>query len=412
MRKRVIGVRGSRKTTVAKYAKVAVPCAVAMTRDLAASVSSPARPTTGTAPGHARPAATNRGWLAPRDAVELGVAQICEDVLRVEGPGVTDSLFADDVAGATAVLAAVEARFGVAPPLSQLLAAPTIAALACALRSRARRWSWQACVALQRRGAARPLFLLPGGDGDACHFYALARHMGPERPVYGLQASGLGDVSRVPRAEELALAHVESIRAVQPRGPYLLAGHCSGAIVGLALALELERRGERVALLAALDSAPPSRFYTLDTDYIRDPAEFYVTIARGFKHWYGRELSLDVEALRAVPSSRRAAHFMALARAVEAYPPDAEDDRIERLRRGFSEFVDNPYTLTGVLSAPIADFRASDSPFSTDASWEEVTRGPVSVHVRPGNHVSIVTEPNAGAMARELAAVIAGAERI
>ena len=409
------------QTKGAKYARVPMPresgeasprACPAMTRIPAASAPSPARTTTPAAPRGPRAGATSQDWLAPRDVVELHVAQICEDVLGVEWPGVNDTLrVAGDVAAATAILAAVEARFGAAPPLSRLRAAPTIAALACEVRARVRRSPWQPLVVLQRRGPGRPLFLLPGSDGNVFNFHALARHMAPERPVFGLQTPGLGDEPPVPRVEELAAAHVETMRAAQPRGPYLLAGHCSGAIFALEIALELERRGERVALLAVIDSAPPSRFYTLDFDFIRDAAEFYVIIARGFKHWYGRELSIDVEALRAVPPHLRAAHFMALARAIDAFPADAEDDRIERIRGLFSDFISNPYTPTGILSAPIAVFRASDSPFSpTGASWDEVARRPVTIRERPGNHVSIITEPGVTATARELAELITEAE--
>lgn len=343
--------------------------------------------------------------------MELQLAHLCEELLGREWPGVNDPLPIRNDAVATALLAAVQAQCGAAPPLAEFLATPTIAALASEVRARVGPSPWQPLMKLYRRGRRRPLFLLPGSDGNPLNFHALAWHMAPERPVYGLASPGLGDEPPIARVEELAAAHVETILAAQPRGPYVLAGHCSGAIVALEIGLALERRGERVALLAVIDSSPPSQFYPLDFGFIADDAEFYVTIARGYRHWYGRELALDVEALLAVPPPARAAHFMALARAIDVFPADVADDRIARIRRLFAEFVANPYTPTGLLNAPIAEFRASDSPFSPDgAGWGEVTRGPVSVHERPGNHVSIVTEPHVGGMARALAKVIAEAE--
>jgi thioesterase domain-containing protein len=46
------------------------------------------------------------------------------------------------------------------------------------------------------------------------------------------------------------------MRSAQPQGPYFLLGLCHGGLVAYEMACQLERGGERVALLALLDSYP------------------------------------------------------------------------------------------------------------------------------------------------------------
>ena len=54
--------------------------------------------------------------------------------------------------------------------------------------------------------------------------------------------------------DEMADAYVESIRAVQPRGPYALAGHSLGGVVAYEMARRLVARGEEVEWLGMIDS--------------------------------------------------------------------------------------------------------------------------------------------------------------
>jgi thioesterase domain-containing protein len=52
----------------------------------------------------------------------------------------------------------------------------------------------------------------------------------------------------------MATLYVSEIKKVQPRGPYYLGGYCMGGTVALEMAQQLVRRGEKVALLALLDT--------------------------------------------------------------------------------------------------------------------------------------------------------------
>jgi thioesterase domain-containing protein len=352
-----------------------------------------------------------KGFVTPRDALELRIAQICEDTLG-RWIGMKDALCEDagNLAPAKAVLDAVEEQLGVALPLSTFPKAPTIAAIACHLRPKLKRLITEPLVALQPRGSKRPLFFVPGGDGNVFNFHDFARRLTPDQPLYGLQPRGLyGEAPPLDRVEEMAAAHVEAIRAVQPHGPYLLGAHCSGAIIASEMALQLERRGERVALLAVVDALAPSLFYEFcrESDFLKDRLGVDMLIARP----WGRELPVDRSALLALDPGRQRAYLMAIARELDLYPEDAGDDYLDHVLDGYWRITINAYRPDGVISGRIALFCGLDSKFVVPPAggWEGLSREPIRVHKVPGDHITLMLEPNVGLLSQQLRAEIAEA---
>ena len=76
---------------------------------------------------------------------------------------------------------------------------------------------------------------------------ALASHLGSDQPFYALNPHGVvGDP--VPTSiEEIARAHLASVRAVRPRGSYWLGGHCNGGMTAFEMARQLSAAGEDVS---------------------------------------------------------------------------------------------------------------------------------------------------------------------
>src|SRR5689334_8043519 len=107
----------------------------------------------------------------------------------------------------------------------------------------------------------RPLFIVHGGGGSLLSHSELARNLGDERPIHGIFANGLNGGELPPAdMEVLARTYMEQVREVQPHGPYLLAGWSLGGVVAFEMARQLEAIGERVELLALIDSyAPPGQ---------------------------------------------------------------------------------------------------------------------------------------------------------
>jgi thioesterase domain-containing protein len=69
--------------------------------------------------------------------------------------------------------------------------------------------------------------------------------------------------------EEMAREFATELRAVQPEGPYRLAGHCVGGIAALEIAQVLMEQGEEIELMILLDTERPSSLRTFLIHHMR-----------------------------------------------------------------------------------------------------------------------------------------------
>ncbi|MFV2115684.1 thioesterase domain-containing protein, partial [Micromonospora sp. LOL_025] len=110
---------------------------------------------------------------------------------------------------------------------------------------------------LQSGGTRRPLFCVHPGIGMSWSYAGLARHLGADQPIYGLQTRALTVPGyRAASLPELAAEYLEEIRRVQPHGPYRLLGWSFGGVVAHAVATAAQQAGEQVELLAMMDAYP------------------------------------------------------------------------------------------------------------------------------------------------------------
>lgn len=106
---------------------------------------------------------------------------------------------------------------------------------------------------------------LGGEEGRLFHFFhgdfsygglsvrRLAAKLGPDRPILAIAPHGI-DGGRVPASiEEMAADRLPLILEAQPRGPYVLGGHCNGALVAFETARLLVNAGHRVDLVVMID---------------------------------------------------------------------------------------------------------------------------------------------------------------
>jgi acetoacetyl-CoA synthetase len=108
--------------------------------------------------------------------------------------------------------------------------------------------------------ANTPLILAHGLDGLAS-FSCLAKQIRTAHPIYGIQAKGVdGLEAPFERVEDMAAFYLDSLRELQPKGPYLLVGYSFGGLVALEMAQQLSENQNEVALLALLDTFPHPRF--------------------------------------------------------------------------------------------------------------------------------------------------------
>ena len=110
-----------------------------------------------------------------------------------------------------------------------------------------RRTLW---VVQQGERHTSPFAFVLAGFGDAWVAAGLASAIGREYTVFALQP---GDGTEGLAEPELSARYAEQLLKAQPDGPYCLGGYSAGAVMALAIAIQLRARGREVALVAPLD---------------------------------------------------------------------------------------------------------------------------------------------------------------
>jgi thioesterase domain-containing protein/acyl carrier protein len=368
---------------------------------------------------------------APTEPVELALAEVWSELLGVSELGVHDDFF--ELGGnslvAVRLFAAIKKRFRVSLPLSALFEAPTIRQLAAVIGNSPladvsasatpeRRLSSEpprsnAPIALElpgkytplvsiQQGTGRPFFCVHGAGGNVLNFQALAKRLGEDQTFYGLQAKGVegGDTAR--SIEEMAAAYIDSIRRVQRHGPYLLGGYSGGGVVAYEMAQRLRAAGEEV-ILAFLDTFHPAT------------KESAPTLQERFEHLLAEGPSyLARTGRQRLKRLSYAANYELRTRYYQKrgmlLPVELRDPHVSiAFERAAAAYVPKRY------DGPVMLFRARtiDPKFAhigPTLGWGELIPKLEIIEV-PGDHHSLMVEPNVQFLISHLKALIATAAR-
>jgi amino acid adenylation domain-containing protein len=358
-------------------------------------------------------------YVPPRDTVEQAIVGHWEAVLKVRPISVRDNFF--ELGGhsllAVNLIARLEKEFARSLPLATLFRRPTVEQLAQLLREQASAGSASLLVPIQSQGAGAPFFCVAGGGGSVLYYYPLAHHMGSQRPFLALQAIGLdGDCEPAACVEDLAAAYVKEIRAAQPQGPYLLGGHCFGGLVAFEISQQLRRQGQEVALLVLMDV--PARYLDNGVDPAKaDDTTWLVKLAGVVSESTGADLGVTEDVLRQLDAEAQLQFFNERMQAMGFLPPGADVAKMRGLLRVFAANSTARYTPHNVQPVPIVllragefhrdyDFSPADDPGCSIADstlgWNKFASGPVAVHVVPGNHITMMSDPNVTRLAQQI----------
>ncbi len=80
----------------------------------------------------------------------------------------------------------------------------------------------------------------------------------------------------------MAAHYIDEMKSVQPRGPYRIGGHCSGAWVAFEIARQLEGAGDEIESVVLVDQGPPAveRAMPSRLTYLFSRIRFYLSDGR------------------------------------------------------------------------------------------------------------------------------------
>jgi pyochelin synthetase len=355
-----------------------------------------------TAPGGAA-ARSAEDFVAPRDALELQLARVWEDLLGVPRVGVRENFFA---LGGNSLLAVrlmgrIEQAHGRTLPLDTLFRASTVEELAGILRREERR-SDSLLVAIQPEGSLPPFFCVHPIGGNVVCYGELARGLGSDQPFYGLRALGLhGEEECLSGIEAMAARYLEELRGLQPEGPCFLGGWSLGGLVAFEMARQLERQGRSVGLLTLLDVE------AREDEDPRHPAEqFLEDLAGQFGNDAAASKRLLALARDRSLSDEGWAELLEQARIADVLPPDMGALQIRDLSRVFTanaraaaSYV--PQRYGGRVALFKARERAAQAAPGVDLGWGELCAA-VDVQAVPGNHYTMLRQPHVQVLAERL----------
>ena len=358
-------------------------------------------------------------FVAPRNLIELQIAEIWEDVLNLRPVGVTDNFF--DLGGhsvlALRVTARIEKLFGVEVPLAAFFDGGTISRLSSLVINKTHTPP-RHLVPIQKGDTRRPIFFVhPIGGGVVCYAY-LARQLGPDVPVYGLAALEVDDPHT--QVTTMAASYIEEIRSVQPHGPFLIGGWSFGAYVAFEIARQLKRQSEDVALLAILDSGAPDADRRMDEE---DPVDSDdpVMLARTLEGFANVKEPLPIaeDYVRQLGPDEQLLYIMEQAKKANIMPQELTLTQVKRSLQNFrsrvhagKHYEPEPYpgkvTLFKCEQIQPRDVEILEA--DPTWGWGDISSEPVDIHRVPGSHESMVLEPDVRILAEKLSACIAQTE--
>jgi amino acid adenylation domain-containing protein len=303
-------------------------------------------------------------YVSPADPTELTIAKIWQDILGLSIIGVNEDFF--EIGGhsllAVKMLSQLNNVFKLKIAPHVLYRSSTIKKLAAAIFEDLGYHEESALVNIQPLGDKIPIYFIHPAGGHAFCFIPLAREMGTERPFFAVQNIFLHKPYKVEfTLDELSDIYIEEIKRNQPNGPYIIGGWSFGGVVAFDICQKLLAQGDCIEILIMLDSYLPSsgkiKQLMSDDDLVS------LAIKNGQILTNTKDIHVDIMSNIYLQSIHTLFTY-------QAKPYNGEVLLIE------ASEMDESYDVT-----------AKDT-------WSEILKGNIRIVKSPGNHHSMVKEPN------------------
>lgn len=300
-------------------------------------------------------------YQSPQNDTESQLVKIWQEIFSIDKIGVADDFFALGGHSLTALhlLNKIERQFKVTISVSTFLEkATTIEKLAEIIlaASKISEPSSRIVIPIRSVGTQKPLFCFHPVAGNVFCYSQLAKYLKYNAPIYGVQDPSLSEGKFLfDSLEEMAACYIKEIKKIQPHGPYYFAGLSFGATLSAEVARQLRCAGETTKMLLFFDGwAKFSNSYNIENLFKQSIEQLYSNRPDAKKltelTWMRMQLLLDYH-IKPIPEKV----FLFKAQTLLPEYVDIED----------------PYNY-----------------------WKNHVEGGITLYKVPGDHETILDEPN------------------
>jgi len=226
-------------------------------------------------------------YVAPQTELEKQVCQLFADIfaLPVESVGTDADFFhlGGNSILATQLASRLSKLFGQHFPIVEIFRNRTVEKLTKWGNRTSSIVDGNDFVIPLRKGFGHPLFMLPGAwEEELMFLVAVSTNLKGDRPIYGIHSRVFDSDWTMPNTlRELAEAIFNSVRKIQPQGPYYFFGVCITSYLAVQLQQLAEEQGEPAGAVFILNSRP-----SFDAEFrpasALAKAQYYLNRAKNF----------------------------------------------------------------------------------------------------------------------------------
>ena len=296
-----------------------------------------------------------------------------QQILGVDRINIDDDFY--EIGGhsllAVSLLSKIRHQFDVKIPSTTLFHVKTIRALATVIESyKQEQEEYSPLVVLCEGDASKaPLFMVHPVGGTVFCYMQLANMLDTDRTIYAFQDPSIeAEKSLFSNIEEMAVFYLEHIQKIQAQGPYYLCGASFGSLVVTEMAYLLEQKKEIVKFIGIIDGWAAHGQTDFDINYVRE-------IINLNHPNYQENLQFDKQPL-----------WESLLR-----------QRLNMMLCYQYKHVDSPMIIFKAIEL-LSEYKIIDSP---DNHWSKYASS-VSVRNIPGDHNTMMLEPNVVILSQEI----------
>ncbi|MGB3402980.1 MAG: amino acid adenylation domain-containing protein [Microcoleaceae cyanobacterium] len=342
----------------------------------------------------------DNNWVAPRDYWEMQLIKIWQKILNTDSIGVKDDFF--ELGGhsllAVSLMAEIKQQFGQTLPLTMLFQKNTIEQLATVLRHQQTDIPISPLVEFQPGSVGKSFFLIHPVGGSVLSYLNLANNLGSDIGIYGLQAQGLdGKKPPLTRIEDMATDYLKALRTVQPNGSYFLGGWSMGGVIALEMAIQLQQQGEKVALLALMDSWIPKPNIQDSKNYLNN-TELLWQFTQDLGLRFGQKIVESFEVLQSIPADEQLNFILQQAQVKGLLAPDLDFMDFQPVVEVFKHNLQalqnyKPKTYSGKITFLKAKENLWENLSDSSLDWHQLSRQSLDIHPVDGNHYTMLSSP-------------------